>query len=87
MSVAILVRPSALAAVREEAESAEAFDVWAQRREADHAATLDPWGQPLPECAEVPWDAVTPDMHSYVDTVRQWMECVGCGKLEVRTDW
>lgn len=72
------IASAARTAVLEEAASAEAFDVW---------ATVPAWAdlREMPACAFVP--DPRPADHLWVDTVRQWTECVGCGRVEVRDDF
>lgn len=73
-----VVRTSALAEYMDEYTGVEPFDFLVPTEREVYEAGL-------PECAF--GSDYVGDPHVYEDTVRQWMECVGCGRLEVRDDW
>lgn len=71
------IATAARSAVLED-QGAEPFDVW---------ATVPEWAdlRVMPACAFVP--EPRPEDHLWMDTVRQWMECVGCGRVDIRDDF
>ena len=72
------VSASASATVQDEFEGAEPFDAWVPTAQEVYESDL-------PLCA---FERNVPEsVHVWEDTVRQWMECVGCGRVEVRDDW